>query len=219
MKSKVVVFDAYGTLFDVNSLDRLLNDYFGEASTELSALWRKKQLEYTWLRTLMKRYRPFSEVTLDALSFACNMLRLELTNDIKNHLKTAYLRLQAFPEVKSVLTVLHQQTSLAVLSNADRSMLQGALETNQLTEMFNQVLSADDIQKFKPRPEVYEMVCKAFSCLPQEVLFVSSNTWDVAGAKSFGLRVAWLNRAHTIGEELQLREDYRLTDLSQLQSL
>ena len=213
---KAIVFDAYGTLFNINSLDHVLNQYFGDRASELSSLWRKKQLEYTWLRTLMERYKRFSEVTMDALVHSCNSLGLTVTDEIRNHLHKQYLELEAYPEVPLVLKSLSEKVALGVLSNANQTMLQGAINRNNLGTFLTQVLSVEEISLFKPRKEVYQLACNGFQVLPKEILFVSANTWDVVGAKSFGLRVAWLNRFQTVKEELGLEPDYILNEMQEL---
>ncbi|MDH3708737.1 MAG: haloacid dehalogenase type II [Cyclobacteriaceae bacterium] len=219
MKVKVLVFDAYGTLFNVNSLDQLLEEYYGDQATQLSALWRAKQLQYTWLRTLMERYKPFSEITMDTLEFACTQLKLPLNKKIKAHLAQEYDQLAAFAEVKSVLTELQSKYQLAILSNADPQMLNNAVDHNQLTSYFSWILSAHSISKFKPRCEVYQLAVDATNRKAKNILFASSNTWDVAGAKSFGLQVAWLKRS-TIGlDNLGFEPDYIIENLSELLDL
>ncbi len=213
---KVVVFDAYGTLFNINSLDQVLHHYFGDRASELSALWRRKQLEYTWLYTLMGSYKPFSEVTMDALVNSCNSLELTLNNEIRDELYQEYLQLEAYPEVRSIVESLSEKAALGVLSNANQQMLQGAIDRNNLGSFFTKVLSVEKIMLFKPRKEVYQMACDAFQVLPKEILFVSSNTWDAVGASSFGLKVAWLNRFGGVMEELGFQPDYVLDEMQQL---
>lgn len=213
---KAIVFDAYGTLFNINSLDQVLHQYFGDRAIELGVLWRKKQLEYTWLRTLMDQYKPFSEVTMDALVYSCHQLDLTFDAGIRDELYKKYLALEAYAEVRSVLESLSKKAALGVLSNANQQMLQGAIDRNHLGGFFTHVLSVEKIMLFKPRKEVYQMACDAFQALPGEILFVSSNTWDVAGAKSFGLNVAWLNRFGGVMEELGFEPDYVLDEMQQL---
>ncbi len=215
-KLQAIVFDAYGTLFNINSLDQILHQYFGDKATELSALWRKKQLEYTWLRTLMGRYKHFSEVTMDALANSCNSLSLNYSNEVHDKLNKEYLQLEAYPEVPSVLNSLSEKVVVGVLSNANQQMLQGAVDRNNLRGLLTHVLSVEEISLFKPRPEVYRLACTKFQMEPEQLLFVSSNTWDVAGAKSYGLKVAWLNRFGGVMEELGFEPDYVLDGMQQL---
>ena len=215
-KIKAIVFDAYGTLLDINSLDQILTDHFGPKSLELSNTWRKKQLEYTWLRTLMEQYQDFSQVTMDALEYSCKIHQVKLNQDIKKLLVEQYLKLEAFPEVPRMVEAITARVPLGILSNANHEMLQGALYRNKISGLFLHVLSAEDVRMFKPRPEIYHMACEKFSLRPEEILFVSSNTWDVAGAKSYGLTVAWLNRFDGLMEELGVKPDFVLNDMEQL---
>lgn len=213
---KAIVFDAYGTLLDINSLDDILVEHFGEAANEVSKLWRRKQLEYTWLRTLMNRYRLFSLVTMDALSYSCRSHGLELEKAIRDRLYKEYQRLRAYPGTNQVLVELSKHIELGVLSNADHTMLQGAMERNNFQKLFLHILSTEDIGLFKPSPEVYHMACERFNAPADQLLFVSGNPWDVSGAKSFGLKVAWLNRTGTLPEELGFNPDYELSSLEEL---
>ena len=210
------MFDAYGTLFNVNALDHLLEDHYGEDATQLSAVWRAKQLQYTWLRTLMARYKPFHEITEDTLEFACTQLKLTLNQKIKKQLREEYHHLPVFPEVKAVLAELKSKNQLAVLSNADPGMLKAAVTYNNIEDLFTAILSADSLKLYKPRPEVYELAVTAFKCSPKDILFVSSNTWDVAGAKSYGFTVAWLKRTPVVLDKLGFAPDYEIEDISQL---
>lgn len=215
-KIKAIVFDAYGTLLDINSLDRILTDRFGHKSVELSNTWRQKQLEYTWLRTLMQQYQNFSLVTMDALEYSCKIHQVQLNEDIKQQLYKQYLKLKAFPEVPRMVEAISARVPLGILSNADHKMLQGALHGNKISGLFVHVLSAEDVRMFKPRSEIYQMACEKFSLRPDEILFVSSNTWDVAGAKSYGLTVAWLNRSDGVMEELGFEPDIIVEEIEQL---
>ena len=215
-KLRAIVFDAYGTLFDINSLDELLAVHFSKRSGKISAMWRRKQLEYTWLRTMMHRYRDFSQVTMDALAYSCQAHAVNLDEDLRQQLFEEYLVLAAYPEVAGLLQQLSSNVLLGILSNANHAMLEGALRRNELNDMFDHVLSADDVKRFKPRPEVYQQAVDKFKFDPEEILFVSSNTWDVAGAKSFGLKVAWLNRSGAIMERLGFQPDHTLDHMGQL---
>jgi len=177
-------------------------------------------LEYTWLHTLMGTYVPFSSLTLDALAFACKHLKVSLNPQLKQELSQQYLTLSAFEDVQTALTALRDDGyELAILSNANPQMLTGAVNANELNDLFSAVLSADQIKMYKPRPQVYQMVCDHYNCAPGQVIFVSSNTWDVAGAKQFGLQVAWLNRSQSVMEHLGLDADWELEALSDLQRL
>ena len=155
---------------------------------------------------------------MDALKHSCRSLELTYTEAIEQQLQQEYLRLKAYPEVLSALKPMMEHFELGVLSNANSEMLDGAIERNNLQEVFKYVLSADDIGLYKPRPEVYQMACDRFQLTSEQILFVSSNTWDVSGAKSYGLQVAWLNRFGGTLEELQFQPDYVLQELNQLNS-
>jgi len=213
---KAIVFDAYGTLLDINSLDDYLAVYFGDKANAISTIWRRKQLEYTWLRTLMGRYRPFSEVTIEALDFACTQFNLSLTEDIKNDMKRRYYLLDVYPEVPEVLETLAKKYSLSILSNANLEMLEKAAQHNGIDKHLEQILSADAIKKYKPDPEVYKLTETKLAWKKDQIAFVSSNTWDVAGAKSYGLNVIWLRRANNTQETLGFNSDLSLDKLDHL---
>ncbi|MDN5210681.1 haloacid dehalogenase type II [Fulvivirgaceae bacterium BMA12] len=215
---KAIVFDAYGTLFNISSLDDRLHHYYGKKSPEIAATWRKKQLEYTWLRTLMEKYEPFSKVTADALQYACRQHVAEFTRDILDDMMLRYQVLSAYPEVVDVLDQLKRKHHLAVLSNADFKMLKSAVDHNQLSHVFDRVISVDVMNKFKPVPSVYQLAISGLEVDKEYIAFVSTNTWDVAGAKSFGFKTIWLNRNNTITENLDFDPDWTITSLQELLS-
>ena len=209
------VFDAYGTLFNINSLDERLAYYFGDQAEEISVTWRQKQLEYTWLRALMQRYVPFSQVTQDALAYACQLAKVNLTDEVCTDLLQRYEILKAYPEVLSVLQQLSQSYRLAILSNADPTFLEQAVQHNQLGNYLETILSADTLQTFKTMPQVYQLAVDALQLPPEQIAFVTSNLWDVAGAKSFGLTTVWINRG-TIPEQLGFMADYEVSEFRAL---
>ncbi len=209
------VFDAYGTLFNVNSLDVRLTHYFGDQAEAISATWRRKQLEYTWLRALMQRYVPFSQVTREALTYACQLANVKLTDKICTDLLQRYGILKAYPEVTDTLQRLSQTHRLAVLSNADPAFLERAVQYNQLGSYLEAVLSTDTLQTFKTVPPVYQLAVDALQIPPKQIAFVTSNPWDAAGAKSFGFTTVWINRG-TIPEQLGFAAD---TEISHIQDL
>lgn len=213
---KALVFDAFGTLFDVYSLDQRLETHFGEQAPAINAVWRQKQLQYTWLRSLMNRYKPFSAVTAEALAFACKEVGVELTEEVKAHMVQGYYELQAYPTLKNGLAELQKQYQLAILSNADPAMLNSAAKFNQIDHFFEAILSVDKLQLFKPIPAVYELAPEALKLHASEIAFVSSNTWDVSGAKSFGLFTIWLNRNTSTLEELGFPPDIEIDKLAAL---
>ncbi len=213
---KAIVFDAYGTLLDIRTIDQLLRELFGEKAGNIAAVWRQKQLEYTWLRTLMGRYKNFEAVTRDGLVFACKVAQAELTDAHILQLMEAYDRLLVYEDVRPALDRLKNKYRLAVLSNANPRMLESALAYNEVAEKMELILSADEAKLFKPRPEVYQLAVQKLNLSPEEILFISSNTWDVAGAKSFGLKVAWANRFDGYIEELGFEPDLIIENLEAL---
>lgn len=191
-----VLFDAYGTLFNVYSIGALADEFFPEAGGALAALWRQTQVDYTRLRTLSDRYVDFECVTEDALRYACARLRLELSEDRCQRLLRQYRRLTAYPDVVPALQKLRDQGfALAILSNGSPPMLGSAIAAAGLTEVFTHVLSADQVRKYKTAPEVYQLGVAAFDCPAHDLVFVSSNGWDACCATSFGYRTFWVNRA------------------------
>jgi len=212
-----LVFDAYGTLFDVHSVGRRAEALFPGRGAALSAAWRAKQLEYSWLRTLMGRYEDFSRVTRSALEWALESLGIEAEESALRDLLDEYRRLAPFPEVRDVLESLARTRPLAILSNGHPEMLEAVVDHNGLRGLFRGgVLSVHGVRRFKPEPEVYRIAEEAFG-LPRTVMgFVSSNGWDAAGAKSFGFRAYWVNRAGSPVERLGVRPDATVRDLAGL---
>lgn len=216
---QALVFDAYGTLFDVQTLTGFLQQHYGEKAGRINDIWRQKQLQYTWLRALMERYEPFARVTTDALRFACRSLGEDLSEDLASELAQKYDTLEAFPDAKTALARLSGRLQLGVLSNANPSMLHQAIDHNGLKPYLNHILSVDPIQQYKPKPEVYDLAVQAFGLEKQEIAFVSTNTWDVAGAKSAGLNVIWLNRHQGRQEELGIQADWIISSLDDFRSM
>ena len=215
---KAFVFDAYGTLFNINSLDERLTHYFGNQAPAISATWRRKQLEYTWLRALMQRYVPFSQVTQDALTYACQLAEVNPTDEIRHDLRQRYEVLSAYPEVPATLKQLSQDYRLAILSNADPVFLEQAVRHNELGDYLEAVLSADTLQTFKTTPQVYQLAVDTLQLPPKQIAFVTSNPWDVAGAKSFGFTTVWINRG-TIPEQLGFPADFEIAQFEELETL
>jgi len=208
------VFDAYGTLFDVHSVVEA-----GRALTSdpaaLSMLWRQKQLEYTWLRSLMGRYEDFWAVTEAALRHSIKRLGLTVTDADINRLMSAYERLACFADVPAALSRLAGRPR-AILSNGAPAMLAAAVASSSLSAAVEHVISVDRVKIYKPAPAVYALGPATLGVPAEDLLFVSSNAWDVAGAKAFGYRVAWCNRSGAPEEELGLRPDYVVSNLSEL---
>ena len=193
---KAVAFDAYGTLFDVYSIGALAEEIFPGHGEALAALWRDKQIDYTRLRTLCGRYADFWTITGDALQFACETLGLGLSAQQQGRLMQQYASLVAFPENLAALQAMKRQgLPLAILSNGTPAMLASAIAAAGMDNVFDHVLSVDRVRKFKTAPEAYQLAPDAFGCPVAEILFVSSNGWDVCGATWFGFTTFWINRA------------------------
>ena len=208
------VFDAYGTLFDVHSVIEAGRAITADPAA-LSLLWRQKQLEYTWLRSLMGRYEDFWAVTEAALRYSVRRLGLRADATQLARLMDAYLSLACFPEVPAALDRLAGRPR-AILSNGSPRMLQAAVASSGLGPRLQHLLSVDAVKTYKPAPSVYALGPRALGVPADALLFVSSNAWDVAGAKAFGYQVAWCNRAGAPAEELGVRADYEITRLNEL---
>jgi 2-haloacid dehalogenase len=215
-----LVFDAYGTLFDVHSVTRLAETFFPGKGAALSVAWRTKQLEYTWLRSLMGRYEDFSRVTLAALEWSCEHLKLQPDAQATRALLDEYRRLAVFPEVPAAIAKLAQVKPLAILSNGHPEMLDAVVDHNALRAHFRGgILSVHPAKVFKPQASVYRLAEDQLG-VPRSLMgFVSSNGWDAAGAKSFGFRAFWVNRAGAPVERLGVRPDAIVKDLSELAAL
>lgn len=210
---EALVFDAYGTLYDVHSVAQRCESLFAGAGQRLSLLWRAKQLEYTWLRSLMRRYVPFSTVTREALAHSCEALSLELGVPAMEALMAEYNMLSPFPEVPEALQRIKQRK--AVLSNGSRDMLEPLVRNSRLE--LDAVLSVDEVKVFKPAPEVYELAVRRLGVPKERIGFVSSNCWDALGAKSFGFRVFWINRSGAPLDRLGFRPDRVISRLTELE--
>ena len=188
------VFDAYGTLFDVNSAAENCRGELEGKADELSALWRLKQLQYTWLRSLMGTYVPFWQVTGDALDFALESLDL-FTPELREMLMNLYLELGVYPEVAATLKVLKTSgMKTAILSNGSSEMLNSAVSNSGISEFLDNVITVDPLQIYKPHPSVYQLACDNLRVNPKQICFLSSNGWDAQGAAHFGFNVVWINR-------------------------
>jgi 2-haloacid dehalogenase len=210
------VFDAYGTLFDVHSVVEAGREITSDPAA-LSTAWRQKQLEYTWLRALMGRYEDFWRVTEDALRWAIRRLGLTASEAQVRGLMRAYLALACFPDVKPALERLAPRPR-AILSNGSPEMLQAAVASSGLGRHLAHILSVDAVKTYKPSPRVYDLGPRVLGIPAADLMFVSSNGWDVAGAKSFGYHVAWCNRSGAPEEELGARPDLVVTRLDELPS-
>ncbi|MGW1425434.1 haloacid dehalogenase type II [Bradyrhizobium manausense] len=193
MTIKAVVFDAYGTLYDIQSVAEITEDAFPGYGEIITQVWRIKQLEYTWLRSLMRRYRDFSDVTRDSLAYTLRVLGLDYEKDAFERIIEKYLHLDLYPDAADALTALKPR-KLAILSNGSPDMLNALVRNTTLDRLLDATISVDAKKIFKPSPQAYELIGEVLGTAPDEVLFVSSNPWDVAGAKAFGLNVAWIER-------------------------
>jgi 2-haloacid dehalogenase len=222
MHLKSIAFDAYGTLFDVYSVSSLAEELFPGKGAQLATIWRDKQIEYTRLRTLCDKYADFWQVTGDALDYACATLGLEPTPSSRGRLMGQYAELSAFPEnAEQLLRLKDAGITLSILSNGTPWMLDQAVKASGLEGYFEHILSVDAVKRFKTAPEAYQMGPDALGCHTKEILFVSSNCWDICGATWFGYRTIWLNRyglplerlgvePHQIGTSLEDVADYAI---------
>ncbi len=198
-----LVFDAYGTLFDVYAVESLLETCFPARGRAIAVRWRDKQIDYSRLRTMSGHYKDFWSVTVDALDYACEFEKVRLDGDTRAHLLALYARLPPHAEVPEALAAIAARgLPLAVLSNANAAMLEAALSAAGLRSRFAHVLSVERVRKFKTAPEAYQLGPEAFGHPASELLFVSSNGWDVAGAGWFGYPGYWINRADAPHERL-----------------
>ena len=193
MTIKAVVFDAYGTLYDIQSVAEITEDAFPGYGEIITQVWRIKQLEYTWLRSLMQRYRDFAAVTRDSLAYTLRVLGLAYENDAFERVIEKYLDLDLYPDAAAALAALKPR-KLAILSNGSPDMLDTLVRNSGLDQLLDATISVDAKKTFKPSPQAYELIGEQLGTRPDEVLFISSNPWDVAGAKAFGLKVAWIER-------------------------
>ena len=216
---RACVFDAYGTLFDFASAAARSADVPEEKRAALTALWRDKQLQYAWLRTLENRYADFWQVTGDALEFALESLDLAIPS-LHERLMELYLGLEPFPEVPGVLAALREAGfRTAILSNGSPAMLEALIKRSNLEAMFDAVLSADAVRAFKTHPDVYQYALDSLDLEASAISFQSSNAWDAHGASDFGMRVVWCNRYGQRRERLPGSPDFEIRTLAELPAL
>ena len=192
MSLKAVVFDAYGTLYDIQSVAEITEDAFPGYGEIITQVWRIKQLEYTWLRSLMRRYLDFAAITRDSLAYTLRVLGLAYESEVFERVIEKYLHLDLYPDATATLAALRPR-KLAILSGSP-DMLEARVRNSGLEALRDATISVDAKKIFKPSPQAYELIGEVLGTAPNEVLFVSSNPWDAAGAKSFGLNVAWIDR-------------------------
>ena len=193
MTIKAVVFDAYGTLYDIQSVAAVTETAFPGYGDIITQVWRIKQLEYTWLRSLMRRYEDFSVITRDSLSYTLRCLGLKSDQAAFERIIDKYLHLELYPDATAALAALRGR-KLAILSNGSTAMLNALVRNSGLDRVLDATISIDSRKVFKPSPDAYALIEATLDVPPAEVLFVSSNPWDACGAKAFGLNVAWIER-------------------------
>lgn len=218
-KVEAVVFDAYGTLFDVHSVAATAEQLFPGHGAALSQRWRGKQLEYTWLRSLMQRHADFNMVTQQGLQYACESLQLTYSAQALATLNAAYRTLSVFADARLALDRLRGGNRLAILSNGAPDMLNAVVAHNALEPTFDAVLSVEEVGVFKPDRRVYQLAVDRLGVPAERIAFVSSNGWDAAGAKAFGFRVFWVNRTGAPAEQLAQPPDHILATLAELPPL
>lgn len=217
---KALVFDLYGTLYNVHSVAARCEAQYPQRGSEISTLWRQKQLEYTWLRSLMGEYRNFEQATRDALVFTCSHLRLALDEAACDALCQEYLRIQPFPEVPAALRRLNALgLPLAILSNGSSHSVRTVVQHSGLENAFAHLISVDAVEIFKPHPRVYELAERRLGLQRSEILFVSSNSWDAAGARHSGYPVCWVNRSDACFDELGQQPDHTVIGIDALATL
>ncbi|MGE0253668.1 MAG: haloacid dehalogenase type II [Alphaproteobacteria bacterium] len=217
--TRACVFDAYGTLFDFNAAVARCRDEVGPQADRLSALWRDKQIQYTWLRSLMGRYAPFWQVTGEALDYCLETLAITKPA-LRDRLMAAYRELDAFPEVPAVLDSLKAAGyPLAILSNGSPEMLDAAVNAARLGDRLDAVLSVAEVSIFKPHPSVYKLAVDRLGVPAETICFLSSNAWDAAGAAAFGFRVVWINRGRLPAERLPDGPRATIATLAELPAL
>ena len=215
MKTKAVVFDAYGTLFDVNSAAEKCKDKIGAKWETFANFWRTTQLEYTWLRSLMKRHKNFWDITEDSLDKSMKVFNIN--KNMKNELLSLYKTLSPYPEVKGVLKDLKKKNlKLAILSNGTLDLLNELVESNKLNNLFDDLFSIEEVKIYKPDPRVYEIPIKKYEIKSDEITFLSANTWDVSGGGNFGYNSIWVNRNNSVFDILDFQPKNEINNLTHL---
>ena len=213
---RACVFDAYGTLFDFASAARRCRDMLGDSFEKLTALWREKQLQYTWLRAAQGRHADFWQVTGDALDFSLETLMLD-QQGLRDRLMELYLMLDTFPEVKNVLEQLKAAgLRTAILSNGTPAMLDSAAKNARIDSLLDAVLSVEQVGVYKPDPRVYQLAVDQLGIPASQISFQSSNAWDAYAASSFGMKVVWCNRYGQRKERLPGKPDHEIETLAEL---
>ena len=217
-KIKAIIFDAYGTLFDVNSAAEKCKEKLGDKWEGFANYWRTTQLEYTWLRSLMRRHKDFWQITEDSLDKSMNFYNID--NSMRSELLNLYKVLSPFKEVKDVLKKLKQSNyKLAILSNGTPDLLNELVVSNQLKDIFDDIFSVEEAGIFKPDSKVYDLPINKYNIEKNEVLFLSANTWDVSGAGNYGYNTVWVNRNNNIFDKLDFEPKQQISNLLELLDL
>ena len=215
MKPRAIVFDAYGTLFDVNSAAEKCKNKLGNKWESFANYWRTTQLEYTWLRSLMKKHKDFWQITEDSLDKSMKVFNID--NNLKNELLNLYKILSPYPEVKKVLKNLKERKfKLAILSNGTPELLNDLVKKNDLNNLFDDLFSIEEVQIYKPDSKVYDLPVKKYNIKPNEIVFLSANTWDVSGGGNYGYHSIWVNRNKSHFDNLDYLPKNEIGNLTQL---
>jgi len=217
-KIKAIIFDAYGTLFDVNSAAEKCKDKIGDNWEKFSNYWRTTQLEYTWLRSLMKRHKNFWQVTEDSLDKS--MMVFNIDKSMKSELLNLYKNLSTYEEVPEILKTLKtRKLKLAILSNGTPSLLNELVVNNQIDNFFDDIFSIEDVGIYKPASKVYNIPLKKYNIEKKKILFLSANTWDVSGGGNYGFTSVWVNRNKNVFDKLDYKPEFEIEDLYQLRKI
>ena len=212
---KAIIFDAYGTLFDVNSAAEICKSKIGDKWESFANYWRKTQLEYTWLRSLMSRHKNFWQITEDSLDKSMKAFKINI--EMKNELLDLYKKLSPYPEVKETLENLKEKKyKLAILSNGTPALLNELVESNNLKNLFDDIFSIEEVKIYKPSSKVYDMPIKKYNIQKEEVAFLSANTWDVSGGGNYGFSSVWVNRNNNIFDNLDYKPSIEIKNLKEL---
>ena len=215
---KAIIFDAYGTLFDVNSAAEKCKGKIGDKWESFANYWRTTQLEYTWLRSLMNRHKDFWQVTEDSLDKSMKVFKID--NSMRGELLNLYKTLSTFPEVKEVLNNLKEKNyKLAILSNGTPSLLNELVKSNNLNNIFADIFSIEEVEIYKPDSRVYDLPINKYQIQENEVAFLSANTWDVSGGGNYGYNAVWVNRNNNIFDNLDYQPKHQVKQLGELLDL
>ena len=214
---KAIIFDAYGTLFDVNSAAKKCKDKIGDKWESFANYWRTTQLEYSWLRSLMNRHKDFWQITEDSLDKSIKAFKID--NSMRNELLDLYKILSTFPEVHEVLKNLKEKKyKLAILSNGTPSLLNELVKSNNLDNIFDDIFSIEEVGVYKPDSKVYDIPIKKYQIQKNEVVFLSANTWDVSGGGNYGYNAVWVNRNNNIFDNLDFKPVHEIENLKDINS-